>query len=190
MPAIQRISDRMALADVVAFDRDNKPIVIVAAEERLIYPESLASYREVLLAIRRNIPFAIIAFTEEMTIYRKHRNRSLDPVATIPTREIIRFYSPDFADRPVSAEFIARKIDDWLRDFMGHWKSPTPPFSRTMESLGLAARLEGGWSKERVRLACLPVRGDQLPDQLRDWAEPGNGRHPLESIPVPPTDHA
>jgi hypothetical protein len=190
MSAIQRISDRMALADVVAFDRDDKPVVVVAAEEQLIYPVVLYSYLEVLSAIRKDIPFAILAFSEEMTIYRKRRTRPLEPLATIPTREIIRFYAPTFADQRLSKLFIAEMIDAWLRDFMWHWKSPTPPYSETMASLGLVERLENGWSKARVRLACLPVRGDQLPPELRDREEPGNGHHPLELVPVPPTDHA
>ena len=75
MSAIQRISDRMALADVVAFDRDDRPVVIVAATEGMIYPEiELASYEEIFGSIRKYIPFAILAFAEEMTIYRKRRD--------------------------------------------------------------------------------------------------------------------
>jgi hypothetical protein len=189
MPAIQRISDRIALADVVAFDRDDKPVLMVSADEKLWFPESLGYYLEVIQAIRRDIPFAILAFSEEMTVYRKDRTRSLTSVATIPTREIIRFYAPEFADRRVSALFIAGMIDAWLRDFMRHWKSPKPPYSETMESLGLAARLENGWSKARVRLACLPVRRDELPDQLRNGAELGGQPHPVEPAPVPTADH-
>jgi hypothetical protein len=179
MPAIQRISDRVCLADVVAFDRDDKPVVVVAADERPLYPQSIGFNLEVLQAIR-----------EEMTIYRKHRTRSLEPVATIPTREIIRFYAPESVEGRLFSRFIAAMIDVWLRDFMWHWKSPTPPYSETMAALGLVERLENGWSKARVRLACLPVRGDQLPPELRDRKEPGNGQHLLESAPVPPADHA
>lgn len=190
MPAIQRISDRMALADVVAFDREDKPVLLVAAEERLIYPEVLDSYREVLLAIRRNIPFAILAFSEEMTIYRKHRTRSLVPVTTLPTREILRFYSRTFGDGYVSKDYIAGMIDAWLSDFMRHWKSLNPPYSEELAALGLVGRLEGGSTKRRVRLACLPVRGDQFPDELRNGAEPGGRHDPIESAPVPPANHA
>jgi hypothetical protein len=190
MPAIQRISDRVCLADVVAFDRDDKPVVVVAADERPLYPQSIGFNLEVLQAIRKDIPFAILAYAEEMTIYRKHRTRSLEPVATIPTREIIRFYAPESVEGRLFSRFIAAMIDVWLRDFMWHWKSPTPPYSETMAALGLVERLENGWSKARVRLACLPVRGDQLPTELRDREESGNGRHPLEPAPVPPADHA
>jgi len=190
MSAIQRISDRMALADVVAFDRDDRPVVVVAAADRMIYPQELDSYREVLSAIRKDIPFAILAFAEEMTIFRKHRTRSLEPVATIPTREVIRYYYPSLADRRLSKTFIAGAIDVWFSDFIHHWKSPTPPYSETMASLGLMERLENGRSKVRVRLACLPVRGDQLLPELRDRPEPRGGSHPLETIPVPPADHA
>jgi hypothetical protein len=190
MSAIQRISDRVCLADIVAFDRDDKPVVVVAAEEQLIYPVVMYSYREVLSAIRTDIPFAILAFADEMTIYRKNRTRPLEPLATIPTREVIRFYYPHRADRRLSKDFIAGSIDVWLSDFMSHWKSPTPPYSETMASLGLASRLEGGLSKLGVRLACLPVRGDQLPPELRDRPEPGGGIHPLQTIPIPPADHA
>ena len=190
MSAIQRISDRVALADVVAFDRHDEPVVVVAAAEQLIYPIVIHSYREVLSAIRKDFPFAILACADEMTIYRKRRTRPLEPLATIPTREIIRFYAPDFADRRPSKDFIAAKLRDWLEDFMRHWKSPNPPYSETMTSLGLAERLEGGRTKERVRLACLPVRGDQLPAELRDGAEPRSGDDPLEPVPVPPADHA
>jgi hypothetical protein len=186
MPAIQRISDRMALADLVAFDREKRPILIVATEEREAEPIILASYREVLKAIRRDIPFAILADAEQMTIYRKDRTRSLEPVATIPTRDILRFYAPDHAEGRVSKDFLAGMIDAWLRDFMRHWKSPAPPHSETMASLGLVSRLEHGQSKARVRLACLPIRGDELPPELRDGTESGNGRHPLEPVPVAP----
>ena len=70
MSAIQRISDRMCLADVVAFDRDDKPVLVVAAEEQLIYPVVLYSYLEVLSAIRKDIPFAFLAFA------RTHETRN------------------------------------------------------------------------------------------------------------------
>ncbi len=189
MPAIQRISDRMALADVVAFDRDDKPILMASAEEQVAEPQILESYLEVLQSIRRNIPFAILANIETMTLYRKHRTRSLEPVATIPTQEVIGFYYPRWVGKRVSKVFIAGTIDAWLRDFMRHWTSPTPPCSETMASLGLVERLEKGWTKERVRLACLPVRRDELPDQLRNGTELGSRPHPVEPALIPPVDH-
>jgi hypothetical protein len=190
MPAIQRISDRLALVDLVALDRDDRPVLIVGAEERKAEPIILASYREVLKSIRRDIPFAMLADAETMTIYRKDRTRSLEPVATIPTRDILSFYDPNFGQWPLFKDYIVGRIDAWLRDFMRHWKSPIPPASETMEALGLAGRLERGWLKREVRLACLPVRGDELPPELRDGAEPGIGRHPLGPVTVPPIDHA
>jgi hypothetical protein len=188
MPAIQRISDRMTLADVVALDRDGKPVVVVAAEERPIYPVVIQSYLEVLSAIRRDIPFAILAFADEMTIYRKRRTRPLELLAKLPTREVIRFYSPQFADGPLSKWYIAAKLRDWLEDFMR--RSPDPPYWETIERLGLEQRLWGGWTKERVRLACLPVRGDQLPPELRDREELGSGSDPIEAPPVAPAGPA
>jgi hypothetical protein len=195
MSAIQRISDRVALADIVALDRDDQPVVVVAAANRMVYPQELPAYREVLSAIRKDIPFAILAFADEMTIYRKRRTRPLEPLVTLPSREVIRFYSsrfasPGFAEGPLFKDYIVTKLREWLEDFMMHWKSPTPPLSEMMTSLGLAGRLEGGRTKERVRLACLPVRGDQLPPELRDREEPWGGSDPLEPSTVPPTDHA
>jgi hypothetical protein len=190
MPAIQRITDRLALVDLVALDRDDRPVLIVGAEEQKAEPIILAAYREVLKAIRRDIPFAILADAETMTIYRKDRTRSLEPVATIPTRDILSFYDPNFQEGRMFKDYIVAMIDAWLRDFMMHWSSPTPPASEAMAALGLAARLEGGRTKRRVRLACLPVRGDELPDELRDWPEPGRELHPRGSAPVPPVDHA
>ena len=171
MAAIQRISERRALVDLVALDRDDRPVLIVAAEGREAEPIILAAYLETLGAIRRDIPFAILADPERLTIYRKHGTRSVEPVATIPTAEILAFYDPSYSRGWASGDYIAGMIDAWLADFMRHWKSPTPPATEIMGSLGLAARLEGGWSKRRVRLACLPVRRDQLPIELRDGEE-------------------
>jgi hypothetical protein len=190
MPAIQRISDRHALVDLVALDRDDRPVLMVAAEEQKPYPELLDAYLEVLQAIRRDIPFVILANIEEMTIYRKDRTRSLQPIATIPTKETLRFYSPDFGETRVFKDYLVGMIDAWLRDFMMHWKSPTPPASEAMTALGLAGLLDGGRTKRRVRLACLPVRGDEFPDELRNGAEPWSAPHPPESARIPPTDHA
>ncbi|WP_435008941.1 hypothetical protein P12x_000194 [Tundrisphaera lichenicola] len=190
MPAIQRISDRHALADLVALDRDDLPVLIVAAEEKEAGPIVLASYLEVLKAIRRDIPFVILANAREMTIYRKDRTRSLEPIATIPTAEILSFYDPDYPQRWTSKGYLVARIDSWLRDLMRHWKSPEPPATGVLRTIGLADRLERGWLKRGVRLACLPVRGDELPDELRDWAEPGHGRYPLEATPIPSADHS
>jgi hypothetical protein len=190
MPAIQRISDRHALVDLIAFDRDDRPVLIVGAEEQVAGPIILASYREVLKSIRRDIAFAMLADAQEMTIYRKDRTRSLEPVATIPTREILSFYDPYFRDGPVFKDYIVGMIAAWLHDFEFRRGPQLPPAWEAMSALGLADRLKDGWLKRRVRLACLPVRGDELPDELRDGAEPGGRLHPLEPVAVPPADHA
>jgi hypothetical protein len=190
MSAIQRISDRMAEADIVAFDSDDRPILIVAADIKV--PESwlLGAYLEVLGSIRRDIPFVILANAEEMTIYRKDRTRSIDPIATIPTKETLRFYNPDFGKEREFKSFLVAMIDAWLRDFIYHWKSPEPPQSEVMTAVGLAARLENGSSRTEVRLACLPLRGDKLPPELRHWAEPRDGGDPLKPVSVPSADHS
>ena len=127
MPAIQRISDRRALVDLVALDRDDRPVLIVGAEEKPANPIILAAYREVLKAIRRDIPFAMLANAQELTIYRKDRTRSLEVIATIPTRDILSFYDPNFRDGPMFKSYIVGRIDAWLRDLMRHWKSRRRP---------------------------------------------------------------
>ena len=46
IPAIQRIFDCMALADLVALDREDRPILIVADDEKVARPEILPAYEE------------------------------------------------------------------------------------------------------------------------------------------------
>ena len=171
MSAVQRISDRHALLDLVALDREGKPVLMVGAEGQEADPIILASYLEVFGAIRRDIPFAVLASPKNLILYRKDPSRAFEAIAEIPTRKILEFYSSNFEDGLTFKEFLVGMIDAWLRDLMGHWKSPTPPASETMKALGLADRLEGGSLKRRVRLACLPVRRDQLPFELRDGEE-------------------
>ncbi len=191
MPAIQRISDRHALADLVVFDRQDRPVLIVAAEGGKIQPRYLESYREVLQSIRRNIPFAILADSEEIAVYRKERTWRLVHLASIPTREVLLAYDPVPDRGRISKDLLAGMIAAWIRDLAIHWKLPTPPASETMVALGLTGRLDGGcWMKRGVRLACLPLRGDELPHELRDGAEPGGRGNPPEVTPGRPADRA
>jgi len=190
MSAIQRISERRALVDLVAFDRDGRPVLIVAATGQEVRPIFLAAYLEILGAIRRDIPFAILADPERMTIYRKDRTWSVSPVAAISTGEILDFYgSPPGVGRD-SKNYIIGMTDAWLRDFNWHWKSPTPPASETMTDLGLATRLARGRTRRRVRIACLPVRGDQLPIELRDGEEYWDRLDRQRKAQLPPADSA
>ncbi len=192
MPAIQRISERRARVGLVAYDGEDRPVVIVGAWERERGPILLAATLETVGAIRGDIPFAMLANPETLTVYRKDRTRSLDPVATISTREILDFYSRGGAEHlaeRASAGYTIAMIDAWLGDFMRHWKSPTPPASEAITALGLTPRLESfGRTKREVRLACLPVRRDQLPIELRDGEEYWNERDRRESAHVPPAD--
>ena len=190
MSAIQRISARLALADIVALDRHDRPVLIVGAEEDYPGPLVLASYREIVKAIKRDIPFAILADAENLSVFRKVQNHSLELLTMLPTRKILSFYDPNFVEGRAFKDYIVGMIDSWLRDFMSHWKSPTPPESEMMSAVGLASLLEHGRTKRRVRLACRPVRGDELPIELRDGPEPWNGFHPSGTTSVHPTDLA
>lgn len=190
MPAIQRISDRHALADLVVFDREDRPVLIVAADGKKIEPRYRESYREILRSIRRNIPFAILADPEEIAVYRKDRTRTLVHLASIPTREILRAYDPVPDRGRFSKDLLAGMIDAWILDFQSHWKFPMPPGSETLAALGLSGRLDGGRSKREVRLACLPLPGDELSDELRDGTEPRGRGNPPQATPGPPADRA
>jgi hypothetical protein len=125
-----------------------------------------------------------------MTVYRKDRTRSLEPVATIPTRETLSRYDPAPGREGISKDYLVALIAAWLHDFGFRRGSELPPAWETMSALGLADRLKDGWLKRRVRLACLPVRGDELPDELRDRVEPGGRLHPIGPVAVSPADHA
>ena len=181
MAAIRRISERHAIVDIVALDSCGSPVLVVSAEATDAGPIMLVAYREILGAIRRDIPFAILADAQQVAVYRKVGTESLDLIATIPTPEILGFYDPGYPRVGVSEDYIVGMIDAWLRDFIRHWKSETPPAWGTMADLGLPARLEHGSLRRRVRLACLPVRRDQLPIELRDEEEFWNSVHPSGS---------
>ena len=148
------------LADVLAFDRDGRPVVFVDVKGMTPVPESALQLLETLRSNIPPIPFGILADPERLQFFQMGGS-TLDPVFVLATRELTRAYGPSGADdTPPYETYLKGLIDVWLTDLDFHWKHAVPPANEEMKSLGIVALLAGGTIEREVHLASARVYRD------------------------------
>jgi hypothetical protein len=167
--------------DFVAYDKAGKPILFGWTSSREVSPEAIDHLIACLDASRSQIPFAMLADPEQLSLYRKHADGTAELVWTARSADVLTHYDPEFGRSPrrlwpepkpgsildrasseldrvrISPGYLRTLIEAWLRDIAYHWMSSAPPAKDEMASLGLLCRLEGGTTRSEVWLAGNPL---------------------------------
>ncbi|HWE37253.1 MAG TPA: hypothetical protein VG406_11860 [Isosphaeraceae bacterium] len=140
--------------DLVAFDPDDKPVLIVEVKGVTPVPESVSQLLSYMDSAVPAVPFGMLADPKDIRIYQ---SGSPIPVAIIPTADILRHYVTAEFSRPVSSALLTTTIEAWLSDLDSHWHSEIPPAVREMTPIGLLPRLKSGTIEREVSLVCHPI---------------------------------
>ncbi|MGK7901383.1 MAG: hypothetical protein AB4352_08225 [Hormoscilla sp.] len=129
--------------DIVVLDEDDNQIMFVDVRySPLFVSEELTIHH---LEDYQHVPFLMFVNREKINIYD---SATFQVIFSFNTREILRFYDPQFEEKNFSQSYLIVFIQAWLRDFAFHWKSPHPPARTEIEKIGLLEKLDNGMTKE------------------------------------------
>lgn len=163
--------------DIIAVDKDDRVIMLIevkiiqaeetAAKQRIA--DYMISWMKAVLAKiseqRTIIPYAMFVDTEQILIFKWDGVNLSEPVCSLNTGEICRYYLPTFGSKWIFEDTIETLIQSWLHDLDYHWKSEIPPASEQIAAIGLLPLLAGGTTKSGVELGGNRIYRDQLFDE-------------------------
>jgi hypothetical protein len=159
-------------ADLIARDRDERPVLVVEVKARPTVEDDI---RQLLASLdacaadsrSQGILYGMLVDPEQIVIFAQSdyladpRLGRFGPYSTI---EVVRHYDADFAGpegRRGSLRgfgiYLKGLIEGWLQDLMTPWEEGEPPLKKELAEAGLLKRLEEGTiTEERL------VRDDSL----------------------------
>jgi hypothetical protein len=144
------------IADIVAEDREGRPILLVELEARSAGEDAVRRLLDDLAASPESVAFGMLVDPEWIRTYRRGET---SPVSEFDAIETLRHYSPGYG-----AELIREKhprllkihlstlVEVWLRDLAHHWKSGEPPRREEFGRIGLLPLLKDSSVDVEVRL--------------------------------------
>ncbi|MGB7895291.1 MAG: hypothetical protein WCF82_25785 [Microcoleus sp.] len=164
-------------ADVIALDKDDNIVVLIevkiiqaqepAAKQKII-DRAIDWLKAVLAKLSEKnalVPYAMFIDAEQILIFKWDGVNLSEPVCTLNTGEICRYYMPTFGSRWLSERTIGGLIESWLHDLDYNWKSEIPPASEQISAIGLLPLLASGTTKSGVELGGNYIYRDQLSDE-------------------------
>jgi hypothetical protein len=163
--------------DIIALDKDDRVVVLIevkiiqaqeqAAKQRIA--DYMISWMKAVLAKISEqhtiIPYAMFVDTEQILIFKWDGVNLSEPVCSLNTGEILRYYEPEFGKKWIFEDTIETLVESWLHDLADHWKSEIPPASEQVAAIGLLPLLAGGTTKSGVELGGNFIYRDQLFDE-------------------------
>jgi len=75
------------------------------------------------------------------------KDTTLGEPVVFDTAAVLSRYDADFSGKRIFEPYLLTLVEAWLRDLAYHWKSPSPPGSNELKSLGFLNRIEGGTTR-------------------------------------------
>ena len=141
-------------ADILAFDRLDKPVLLVEIKARHTSiergKERLAHYLQSAATL---IPFGMIVTERSIQVFRWDGQQLSEPVFESSTAKILSVYDPEFSQKQVFEYYMITLVEAWLHDVAYQWKSEMPPGYSLLEKAGIAQQLQGGTTRAGSLLA-------------------------------------
>ena len=151
METLNRMPGRVYAADIVAFNSDDVPVMLVEVkarqEEKVFDTEQLIQYLQAAPAI----PYAMLVTLHTIQIF-EWKSQALSLLLTVPTADVLSTYEPEFGQKTIYEYYLTALVETWLRDVAYNWQSATPPLFNQLSRLGLAAELNNGTTRTEQML--------------------------------------
>jgi hypothetical protein len=128
--------------DIVAKDKDDRPVLVVevkARQEMGGADEQLRHYMEM-----GDFPFGMVVTLEDISLYQRQSESWPEPVVIMPTTTTLSPYEPNIHEKQIFEFYLSALVAAWLDDLMFHWQSQEPPGAQDLASVGLLPDLVGG----------------------------------------------
>ena len=146
-------------ADVIALDKDDRIVALIEVKiiqakekaEKQRIADYMIDWLKAALAkmseLRTLIPYAMFVDTEQILIFKWDGVNLSEPVCSLNTAEILRYYYTGYGSQQVFEDTIETLVESWLHDLAYHWKSEIPPASEQVATIGLLKMLADGTTK-------------------------------------------
>lgn len=144
------------IADVIAYDRDDRPVLVAAVKAFEMALEDVPRAIDHIAYPGWWLPprFLMLADYGSIRVIESAPDGSRSIILELPTAEVLGHYDEEvgemFQKQGIYHPYLRRLVEGWLRDLAYHWKSPTPPASADLEKTGLLALLDGGTTRSGV----------------------------------------
>lgn len=151
METLSRMPGRVYVADIVAFDANDVPVVLVEVkarqEEKVFDKEHLVQYLQAAPAIS----YAMLVTLRDIQIF-EWKSQTLSLLLTAATADVLSEYEPELRQKTIYEYYLTALVETWLRDVAYHWQSATPPLFNQLRQLGLAEKLNNGTTRSEQML--------------------------------------
>ena len=145
--------DRTIQADLVAYDRDSAPVLLVEVKGVTPAPGSISQLIRNMRATVPPTPFGMIVGPETIAVHRLDRPDPEMPVLALDTEGVFRSYSEQFDKHRIYNTYLMEAITGhWLDDLSRRWRATPPPAIEAIRGVGLLDRLEGGSTESEVSI--------------------------------------
>ena len=152
METLSRKTTGIHRADIVAFDADDVPVMLVEVKARQneneFDREQLVQYLQAAPAI----PYAMLVTLRDIQIFA-WKSQTLSLLLTTSTAEVLSDYDSEFRQKTIYEYYLTTLVETWLRDVAYHWKSAVPPLFSQLTRLGLVEKLDNGTTRREQELS-------------------------------------
>ena len=135
-------------ADVMAFDKAGRPILLVEIKTGHARIESVKEQLiRYLLAAHTVIPYAMLVTSRQIHVFKWDGQHLSHSAFQLDTSSVLSVYDAEYSEKDGFDYYVAALIEAWLRDVAYHWKSENPPGYSVLEKIGIAQELAGGTTR-------------------------------------------
>lgn len=135
-------------ADIIALNAENEPVLLVEVKAGRRDLEAaklqLVEYGKIMRSRGDAPPYAMSVDNEDLQIFEWKDGELSEPVFSVPTKDILTAYEPEFSAKPIYRTYLTSLVEAWLRDIAYRWKFDAPPALEALKTIGLADRLHLG----------------------------------------------
>ena len=146
------------IADIIAEDRNEEPVLFVEVKVRPASREDLEQFTSHLLAADSPFFYGMLVDPEKIVVLRRDVEHP-DSLVELSTADVLSQYVPDYREQAskrgtpgIFHDYLRVLVDVWLDDLASHWKSDSPPGAQELSRIGLLERLENGTTRSEVIL--------------------------------------
>jgi hypothetical protein len=170
----QRVKHVRAVVDLLAIDREDRPVLIGEVKQKDEPADAaLARIQDFLEFADLAVPFVMIVDHDRIAIYRGDEELRDEPVFSARTKPILGYLSDYYREsrRRVGTDLLRGLALSWLHDISFRWRSKTtfPPAYEELERIGLAPLLKDAIFDEEVAFGGYRLYRDKPSDR------PGSG---------------
>jgi hypothetical protein len=151
-------------ADIIAYDRDDRPFLVAEVKARQVSSDDRAALLAHLAdrGALAGMDFLLFADYERLRVYAIKDGRAGKLLGELPTIDVLRDYDPRIAElmkrRRLDHQYLEALVGMWLRNLAYNWRNDRPPAENEMATIGTLDRLKGGSTRSEVPIDAHAVR--------------------------------